>query len=91
MSEKRDQIKQAVALSYDKDIDAAPTVKAKGKGFVAEQLLHKAEEHNIPIHEDTSLMEILTQLEINETIPAELYEVVAEVFAFLYRMDRSTH
>lgn len=88
MSERKKR-KTAVALSYDMEKNSAPIVKAKGKGIVAEEIIARAKEHNIPIQEDPSLVELLSQLEINETIPEELYEVVAEVFAFIYRIDKN--
>ena len=86
---KREKQKAAVALSYDMEKNSAPIIKAKGKGTVAEEIIQRAKEHNIPIQEDPSLVELLSQLEINESIPEELYEVVAEVFAFIYRIDKN--
>ncbi|KAB7708036.1 hypothetical protein F9802_04820 [Bacillus aerolatus] len=80
--------KQAAALSYLPEKSQSPTLIAKGKGKVAENILEKAREHNIPIQEDPSLVEILGKLEINESIPEELYQAVAEVFAFIYRLDQ---
>ncbi|MFK2824980.1 EscU/YscU/HrcU family type III secretion system export apparatus switch protein [Bacillus sp. B190/17] len=80
--------KQAAALSYRPDKSQAPALIAKGKGKIAENILEKAKEHNIPIQEDPSLVELLGKLEINESIPEELYQVVAEVFAFIYRLDQ---
>ncbi|WP_078430702.1 EscU/YscU/HrcU family type III secretion system export apparatus switch protein [Alkalihalobacterium alkalinitrilicum] len=87
MSEK--QFQKAIALTYSETTDNAPRVKATGKGFVAEEIIALAKEHQIPIQEDPSLVELLSQLEINETIPSELYEIVAEVFAFIYRIDKN--
>ncbi|WP_096199345.1 EscU/YscU/HrcU family type III secretion system export apparatus switch protein [Bacillus sp. FJAT-45350] len=81
--------KQAIALSYNEEQDNAPKVIGKGKGFIADEIIKRAEENDIPIQQDSSLVEILGQLEINETIPTELYEVVAEIFAFIYRVDRN--
>ncbi len=80
--------KQAIALRYLPDKDDAPKVIGKGKGYVAEELIAKAKEHQIPIQKDASLVELLGQLEINQSIPPELYEVVAEVFSFIYRIDQ---
>ncbi|WP_246939989.1 EscU/YscU/HrcU family type III secretion system export apparatus switch protein [Bacillus pinisoli] len=80
--------REALALSYDPITNSAPKVVAKGKGLVAENIIQKAKENNIPIQEDTSLVELLSQLQINESIPEELYQAVAEVFAFVYRVDR---
>lgn len=84
MKEKR---KEAVALLYNPE-ENSPKVVAKGKGKIAENILQKAEEHNVPVYEDPNLVELLGQLELNESIPPDLYEAVAEVFAFIYRLDR---
>lgn len=80
--------KQAVALRYQAGVAEAPSVVAKGKGFIAENILQKAKEHRIPIQEDPSLVELLGKLDIDQQIPPELYQVVAEILAFIYRMDR---
>lgn len=81
--------KKAVALRYDKDQSNAPKIVATGKGLVAENVIEKAKENNVPILEDESLVEILAELNINETIPEELYQAVAEVFAFVYKADQA--
>lgn len=85
---KETKRKQAAALSYHPEKSQSPMLIAKGKGKVAENILEKAKEHNIPIQEDPSLVELLGKLEINESIPEELYQAVAEVFAFIYRLDQ---
>ncbi|RBP95230.1 flagellar biosynthesis protein [Cytobacillus firmus] len=82
------QRKEAVALTYDPVGQGAPRISAKGKGLVAENILAKAKEHDIPVQEDPALMELLGKLNINEGIPEELYQAVAEVFAFIYRADQ---
>ncbi|MCI2253131.1 EscU/YscU/HrcU family type III secretion system export apparatus switch protein [Domibacillus sp. PGB-M46] len=81
--------RQAAALSYNPDSVGAPVIKAKGKGLIADQIIASAKENNIPIQEDPGLVELLGQLEINEAIPEDLYQAVAEVFAFIYRLDQS--
>jgi len=86
MSEKR---KKAVALKYDTQQNSAPKVAATGKGLTAENIIQKAKENDVPVMEDTSLVELLGQLDINQTIPGELYQAVAEVFAFIYKTDQS--
>lgn len=88
MSEEKYSRKEAVALSYNPATSSAPTVIAKGKGKIAENILSKAQEHDIPIQEDPSLVEILGQLNIDESIPEELYKAVSEVFAYVYQLDR---
>lgn len=80
---------EAIALKYDKEKDLAPKVVAKGKGIIAEHILEKAKEMNIPVQKDPSLTELLGTLDINQTIPDELYGVVAEVFAFIYKLDQN--
>lgn len=89
MTEERHIRKEAVALSYDPDAGDAPKVTAKGRGKIAENILEKAKEHDIPIQEDPSLVEILGQLNVNESIPEELYQAVSEVFAYIYHVDRA--
>ncbi|SDN27494.1 EscU/YscU/HrcU family type III secretion system export apparatus switch protein [Alkalicoccus daliensis] len=80
--------KKAIALGYEAGTDAAPKVKAKGKGYVAEEIVARAKAAEIPLQEDSSLVELLSQLEVNEKIPDNLYEVVAEIFAFIYKVDK---
>lgn len=80
--------KQAAALTYRNEGRTAPIVSAKGKGLVAENIIKEAERHQVPIMQDPSLVEILGELEINRTIPNELYQAVAEVFAFIYHVDQ---
>ncbi len=82
--------KQAVALRYQPDRDVAPKLIGKGKGYVAEEIIKRAKENNIPIQQDETLVELLSELDINESIPPELYDVVAELFAFLYRIDKES-
>lgn len=84
----RQKRKQAAALTYRDDTHNAPVVSAKGKGLVAEKIIQEAEQYKVPIMEDPSLVEILGELEINRAIPNELYQAVAEVFAFVYNVDQ---
>ncbi len=86
-TQPREKRKEAVALGYTQN-EEAPRVIAKGKGLIADNILAKAKEHDIPIQEDPSLVNLLGKLDINEAIPEELYQAVAEVFAFVYKMDR---
>ena len=88
MSDGKFKRKEAIALTYKPGHLDAPTVVAKGKGKIAENILEKAKEHAVPIQEDASLVELLGKLDINQSIPEELYQAVAEVFAFVYRVDK---
>ncbi|MGM0750413.1 MAG: EscU/YscU/HrcU family type III secretion system export apparatus switch protein [Bacillota bacterium] len=80
--------KEAIALGYNQHTESAPNVLAKGKGIIAENILTQAKDHQIPVQEDKSLLSLLGNLDIGESIPEELYGAVAEVFAFIYRLDR---
>ena len=88
MNDKKYVRQEAVALSYDPNSSTAPKVIAKGKGKIAETILERAKEHDVPIQEDASLVELLGQLDINESIPEQLFSAVAEVFAYIYHIDR---
>jgi flagellar biosynthesis protein len=87
MKTSRSRQKRAAALKYQSKSDNAPKVIAKGKGKVAEKIIEIAKEHNIYIHDDPDLIEVLYQLDLNEDIPAELYVVVAELLAFVYSLN----
>ncbi|EGL82320.1 type III secretion exporter [Caldalkalibacillus thermarum TA2.A1] len=80
--------KKAVALHYDPEQHAAPVVKAKGTGPVAERIIELAKQHDIPIYEDPSLVELLSKIELNEQIPEELYTVIAEILAMIYELEQ---
>lgn len=87
MAEKKERLKQAVALEYDPD-DAAPRVIASGRGALAERIIEKARESNVPVHQDDKLANTLSRLDIGDMIPPELYGVVAEILVFVDSMDK---
>ncbi|MCR4616865.1 MAG: EscU/YscU/HrcU family type III secretion system export apparatus switch protein [Lachnospiraceae bacterium] len=87
MADDKKKIKQAIALEYDPN-DAAPKVIATGRGIIAEKIIEKAKESDVPIHRDDKLADTLSRLEIGEMIPPELYEVVAEILLFVDNMDK---
>ena len=79
---------KAVAVKYDNKKMAAPEVVAKGEGFIARKIIERAVEADVPIVEDAALVSALISLELGEEIPAELYEVVARVLAWVYKLDK---
>ncbi|NRB10510.1 MAG: EscU/YscU/HrcU family type III secretion system export apparatus switch protein [Rickettsiaceae bacterium] len=81
------QGQKAIALGYDKKKDPAPKVLATGKEDHAKRIIAIAKEHNIPIHKDSDLAEILILLDINEYIPLEVYSVVAEILTYIYEQN----
>jgi flagellar biosynthesis protein len=84
MKEKREK---AAALKYERSVNAAPQVVAKGSGLVAEKIIALALENGVPVHEDRNLIEILSTIDLYEEIPSELYKAVAEILAFVYKMS----
>ena len=78
------QPKIAAAVRYDAAKDDAPRLTAKGKGHVAERIIELARQHDIPVRSDKALIQILSQLDIDQHIPPELYKAVAEILAFVY-------
>ncbi len=83
-----DKDKKAVALQYEMGKDTAPKIVAKGKGYMAEKIIEVAEEHGIPLYQDRELSQVLEALDIDTEIPTELFRAVAEVLAFIYRMNK---
>ena len=79
-----DKIKKATALKYDTSLNSAPKVTAQGSGQIARNIIQIARENDIPIKEDADMVNLLSQIELNQEIPEELYKAVAEVFSFIY-------
>jgi flagellar biosynthesis protein len=81
------KIKEVAALRYSDDKNTSPEIIALGKGEVAEKILEKAIESNVPVYEDTQLAHTLQSLKIGDEIPPELYEVVAKILVFISDLD----
>lgn len=77
---------RATALQYDPENGGAPRVVASGQRKIAEQILAEARKHNITIVEDPALTAALAGVNLGDEIPPELYLVVAEVLAYVYRV-----
>ena len=75
----------AVALHYDRS--GAPTVVAKGRGVLGAKIIKVAKAHDIPIEENEVLAGALSNVELGDEIPAELYKAVAEVLVFVLRLS----
>jgi len=84
-----DKSPKAVALKYNRQADSAPRVVAKGRAEIAEKIIAVAKEHDVPLYEDKNLVQILEALDLETEIPPELYRAVAEVLAFIYRLNGS--
>ena len=81
--------KKAAALRYALGKDQAPRVVAKGRGKIAEKIVALAREHNVPLVEDRNLMQMLEALDVDIEIPTELYQAVAEVLVFVYKLNNN--
>lgn len=77
---------KAVALAYHGG-DSAPRIVAKGHGMIAEQIIERAKEHGVAVHESKELVALLMQVELDDHIPPALYRAVAELLAWLYRVE----
>ncbi len=84
----RDQLKDAVALAYHGG-SSAPMVVAKGRGLVAEEIIARAREHGVFVHESKELVSLLMQVDLDREIPAAFYRAVAELLAWLYAIESS--
>lgn len=85
-NEAADERALAVALAYAPG-DAAPRVVARGKGLIAEEIINRARSHGVYVHESPELVTLLLQVDLDEHIPPQLYVAIAELLAWLYRVE----
>ena len=85
--ENHEKTRTAVAVAYEPG-EEAPKILATGTGAVADRIIEKAKESNVPLYKDNKLADTLSKLEIGDMIPPELYQVVAEILVFVDDMDR---
>ncbi|MES2049015.1 MAG: EscU/YscU/HrcU family type III secretion system export apparatus switch protein [Pseudomonadota bacterium] len=89
MNKQGQPMQNAIALAYQAG-DAAPKVVAKGKGLIAEEIIARAKEHGIYIHQSKELVSLLMKVELDHDIPPALYRVVAELLAWLYHIENES-
>jgi flagellar biosynthesis protein len=83
-----DKRAEAVALTYDA-VDGAPRVVAKGRGLLADEIIERARSAGVYVHESPELLSLLMQVDMDERIPPALYVAVAELLAWLYRIENA--
>lgn len=83
-----DKNKLAVALKYNRGLDPAPVLAAKGKGLIAEKIIELARAHGIEVREDEDLAVMLSKLDVDMPIPMEAYVAVAEILSYIYRANQ---
>jgi flagellar biosynthesis protein len=86
MSHPHNPNQKAIALAYEAG-DLAPRVVAKGRGVIAEQIIARAREHQVFVHESKELVALLMQVDLDDHIPPALYLAIAEIMAWLYRLE----
>ena len=79
---------KAVAVKYDQKASKAPNVVAKGEGWVAKRIVELAREADVPIVEDAALVSALLSLELGQEIPVDLYEAVARILSWVYKLEK---
>lgn len=77
----------AVALAY-RNHDTAPRVVAQGRGLVAQAIIDRAKEHGVYVHQSEELVGLLMQIELDQHIPPQLYLAVAELLAWIYKLEQ---
>jgi len=88
MAKVPSEMKRAVAMAYSSE-DGAPRVVAKGSGISAEAIISLANESGVYVHQSPELVNLLMQVDLDNEIPPELYQTVAEILAWLYSLDQS--
>lgn len=88
MNNQEEKPKQAIALHYNNDETAAPKVVAKGAGFIADKIVTAAKQNAVPVYQNKTLTGMLMAVDIDREIPPELYQAVAEILAYVYRVDQ---
>ncbi len=86
MTQPFNPAQQAIALAYETG-DLAPKVVAKGRGLIADQIIARAREHGLFVHESKELVSLLMQVDLDDHIPPALYQVIAELLSWLYQLE----
>lgn len=84
--DKSKPLRNAVAIAYQSG-DTAPKVVAQGRGVIADQIIARAKEHGVFVHESRELVALLMQVDLDDNIPPALYRAVAELLAWLYHIE----
>ncbi len=86
MAARPTEQRSAVALAYGAS-DGAPRVVARGHGLLADEIIRRANEHEVFVHQSAELVALLMQVDLDREIPPALYQAIAELLAWLYRID----
>jgi flagellar biosynthesis protein len=88
---KRQQINgpTAAVIRYDEETGKSPTVVAQGTGYVAQKIIELAKQHNVHIQEDPLLVQNLLNLDLGDSIPPQLYAVIAEILLLIEEIEKN--
>ena len=81
-----DDVRSAAVLAY-REGQGAPRVVAQGRGVVAEEIIRRANEAGVHVHQSAELVALLMQVDLDREIPPSLYRAVAELLAWLYQLE----
>ncbi|MBP2651303.1 MAG: FlhB domain protein [Firmicutes bacterium] len=85
---EKKEMDHAVAIRYNRQQDSVPRVVAKGSGHIAKSILTAADQHGVPVYQNKTLVSMLMAVELEREIPVELYQAMAEILAYVYRLDQ---
>ena len=88
MAEEEKKRKQAIAIQYNPD-EAAPKILASGTGIIADKILEKAEDNDVPVVYNKELTDLLCNVDVGDSIPTEVYDAVAHIIAYITELDSS--
>lgn len=88
-AKKQKQIngQSAAVIKYDNEMGMVPTVVAQGSGYVAQKIIEAAKQNHIHLQEDSTLIANLLQIDLGDSVPPQLYEVMAEIFVLLEKVE----
>lgn len=89
MSRPEKRIRKAIALRYDSEKEKAPRIVAKGRGYIADKIIQAANAHGVPLVADTGMSNLLEEIELDSQIPPQFYLAIAEILAFVYRLNEN--
>jgi flagellar biosynthesis protein len=79
----------AAVIKYDDELGKSPTIVAQGKGEVAEKIIELAKKNNVHLQEDSSLLQNLLDIDLGDSVPPQLYGVIAEIFILLEELEKN--
>lgn len=83
------QSNKVAAIKYDSKNNNAPIVVASGSGYVADKIIGIAEGSGVPIYKDDSVATILSQLDVGQEVPKELFSALVDIYVYFLDFNNS--